>query len=118
MTSERRQLPHDWQWVELGTLFTEDRNQMQAGDEDFDILPFVGLENIESHTRRFVAESPAKAESTCFRFDQEQGDPLRVAFGARCVSDCSVFSSIGFQTGSEVPFSHPRCTLHKWASTV
>ncbi len=69
MTSTARQLPPDWQWMELGNLFEEERNQVQAGDPDFAGLPFVGLENIESHTRRFISESPAKAESTCFRFD-------------------------------------------------
>lgn len=70
MTSTARRLPADWQWVELGSLFEEDRMQVQAGEADFDSLPFMGLENIESHTRRFISESPAKAESTCFRFDQ------------------------------------------------
>jgi type I restriction enzyme S subunit len=70
MTATARQLPPDWQWVELGSLFEEERGQVQTGDADFDSLAFVGLENIESHTRRFILESPAKAESTCFRFDR------------------------------------------------
>jgi type I restriction enzyme S subunit len=70
MTATARQLPPDWQWVELGSLFEEERGQVHTGDADFDSLAFVGLENIESHTRRFISESPAKAESTCFRFDR------------------------------------------------
>lgn len=61
-------LPKDWKWEIFGNLIDEERIQVQAHEPIFKDLPFVGLENIKSHTREYTDEEYNPPTSTCFKF--------------------------------------------------
>jgi len=64
------ELPKGWKWIKLEKIFEEVKNQVQPYEEDFKTLPFVGLENVVSHTREYTDEEYNSPASTCFKFDE------------------------------------------------
>jgi type I restriction enzyme S subunit len=68
---EGDELPEGWRWGKLGSLFEINLQQIDESHPEFWLLPFLGLENIESHTRRFVQSEAdvREAQSASFRFD-------------------------------------------------
>jgi type I restriction enzyme S subunit len=64
------ELPKGWKWEKIGNIFEEEKNQVQPYEEDFKTLPFIGLENIVSHTREYTDEEYNPPSSTCFKFDE------------------------------------------------
>jgi type I restriction enzyme S subunit len=67
---EGDELPKGWKWEKIGNIFEEVKNQVQPNEEEFKTLPFVGLENVVSHTREYTDEEYNPPASTCFRFDE------------------------------------------------
>jgi type I restriction enzyme S subunit len=67
---EGDKLPEGWEWVELDSLFTIDKQQIDKSNTLFNSLYFIGLENIESDTRKYVPseENEENGSSTCFLF--------------------------------------------------
>jgi type I restriction enzyme S subunit len=58
---------HGWELLPLGEVVSLDRQQAMHMD-----LPYVGLEDIEGHTGRFVGPiGPRTVQSTTFRFTRE-----------------------------------------------
>jgi len=66
-----RKLPQNWRWEKLGNLFKVDKKQIDSSNPDFANLPFLGLENIEAHTRKYNRSETNQdtGESSCFLFD-------------------------------------------------
>jgi type I restriction enzyme S subunit len=71
MSDKKRKLPEGWRWEELGNLFTIDKQQIDPSDPSFYTLPFIGMENIESNTRKFIPNGNTEegGDSTCLLFD-------------------------------------------------
>lgn len=67
---ESYELPKGWRWEKIGNIFEEVKNQVQPYEEEFKTLPFVGLENVISHTRVYTDEEYNPPASTCFKFDE------------------------------------------------
>lgn len=67
---EGDELPRGWKWEKLEKIFEEVKNQVQPYEEEFKSLPFVGLENVISHTREYTDEEYNPPASTCFKFDE------------------------------------------------
>lgn len=67
---EGDELPKGWKWEKLEKIFEEVKNQVQPYEEEFKTLPFVGLENVVSHTREYTDEEYNPPASTCFKFDE------------------------------------------------
>lgn len=67
---EDDELPKGWKWEKIGNIFEEVKNQVQPNEENFKTLPFVGLENVVSHTREYTDEEYNPPASTCFKFDE------------------------------------------------
>jgi len=67
---EGDELPKGWKWEKLEKIFEEVKNQVQPYEDEFKTLPFVGLENIVSHTREYTDEEYNPPASTCFKFDE------------------------------------------------
>jgi len=67
---EGDELPKGWKWEKLEKIFEEVKNQVQPNEEEFKSLPFVGLENVISHTREYTDEEYNPPASTCFKFDE------------------------------------------------
>lgn len=67
---EGDELPKGWKWEKLDKIFEEVKNQVQPYEDEFKTLPFVGLENIVSHTREYTDEEYNPPASTCFKFDE------------------------------------------------
>ena len=67
---EGDELPEGWEWVELDSLFTIDKQQIDKSNTIFNSLQVIGLENIESDTRKYVPseENEENGSSTCFLF--------------------------------------------------
>jgi len=67
---EGDELPEGWVWAELDSLFTIDKQQINKSNTSFNDLQFIGLENIESDTRKYVPseENEENGSSTCFLF--------------------------------------------------
>ena len=60
-------MKHGWELLPLGEVVSLDRQQAMHMD-----LPYVGLEDIEGHTGRFVGPiGPRTVQSTTFRFTRE-----------------------------------------------
>lgn len=71
---EGDKLPAGWDLIELSSLFTIEKEQIDNSEPSFSSLPFIGMENIESHTRKFVASSESafeQGESTCLLFNSQ-----------------------------------------------
>lgn len=68
----KRKLPEGWRWEELGNLSVIEKEQIDRSNPLFFKLPFIGLENIESNTRRYVSNHDGNdtTEGTCFLFDE------------------------------------------------
>ena len=68
--TETKNLPEGWEWVELDSLFTIDKQQIDKSNTLFNSLQFIGLENIESDSRKYVpsGENEENGSSTCFLF--------------------------------------------------
>lgn len=71
MKNEKRKLPKGWRWEFLDNLFTIDKQQIDKSAPLFSKLSFIGLENIESNTRRFIPSenNEESGESTCYIFN-------------------------------------------------
>lgn len=72
--TENDKLPAGWDLIELSNLFTIEKEQIDNSDPSFSSLPFIGMENIESHTRKFVISAETvfeQGESTCLLFNSE-----------------------------------------------
>lgn len=69
---KEEKLQEGWKWIELDILFTVEKNQIDTTNPLFFTLPFIGMENIESNTRKFVPtlNSNGIGESSCFVFDE------------------------------------------------
>ena len=67
---EGDELPKGWKWEKLEKIFEEVKNQVQPYEDEFKTLPFVGLENVVSHTREYTDEEYNPPASTCFKFDE------------------------------------------------
>lgn len=67
---EGDELPKGWKWEKLEKIFEEVKNQVLPYEVDFKTLPFVGLENVVSHTRQYTDEEYNPPASTCFKFDE------------------------------------------------
>lgn len=67
----KRKLPQNWQWEKLGNLFKVDKKQIDSSNPSFENLPFLGLENIEANTRKYISSETSQdtGESSCFLFD-------------------------------------------------
>jgi len=66
-------LPSGWRWEIVDSLFNVAKEQIEPGDENYSKLPFIGLENIVSHTREYTEEEGSTIPaSTCFRFNEQQ----------------------------------------------
>ncbi|MDO9585482.1 MAG: restriction endonuclease subunit S [Syntrophales bacterium] len=67
----KRKLPQNWQWEKLGNLFNVDKKQIDSSNPSFVNLPFLGLENIEANTRKYISSETSQdtGESSCFLFD-------------------------------------------------
>jgi len=63
-------LPIGWKWEKLEKIFEEVKNQVLPYEDDFKTLPFVGLENVVSHTRQYTDEEYNPPASNCFKFDE------------------------------------------------
>lgn len=70
---EGDELPEGWKWEELGNLFTIEKQQINPFDESFYSLRFIGMENIESNTRKFIpnGNTEESGDSTCLLFDNK-----------------------------------------------
>jgi len=68
--NEGDELPNGWKWEKLDKIFQEVKNQVQPYEDEFKTLPFVGLENVVSHTREYTDEEYNPPASTCFKFDE------------------------------------------------
>ncbi|MBA3036289.1 MAG: hypothetical protein FP814_07320 [Desulfobacterium sp.] len=70
---EGDELPEGWKWEELGNLFTIEKQQINPFDESFYSLRFIGMENIESNTRKFIpnGNKEESGDSTCLLFDNK-----------------------------------------------
>jgi type I restriction enzyme S subunit len=68
--NEGDELPKGWKWEKLEKIFEEVKNQVLPYEEEFKTLPFVGLENVVSHTRLYTDEEYNPPASTCFKFDE------------------------------------------------
>lgn len=67
---EGDELPKGWKWEKLDKIFEEVKNQVQPYEDEFKTLPFIGLENVVSHTREYTDEEYNPPASTCFKFDE------------------------------------------------
>ncbi|MBS1949472.1 MAG: restriction endonuclease subunit S [Bacteroidetes bacterium] len=67
---EGDELPKGWKWEKLDKIFEEVKNQVQPYEDEFKTLPFIGLENVVSHTREYTDEEYNPPSSTCFKFDE------------------------------------------------
>jgi type I restriction enzyme S subunit len=69
---EGDKLPEGWKWEELSNLFTIEKQQVDRSNPLFSVLPFIGMENIESNTRKYVQNENTEesGDSTCFFFDE------------------------------------------------
>jgi type I restriction enzyme S subunit len=72
-SDKKRKLPEGWRWEELGNLFTIEKQQINPFDESFYLLRFIGMENIESNTRKFIpnGNTEESGDSTCLLFDNK-----------------------------------------------
>jgi type I restriction enzyme S subunit len=52
----------------LSELFDIDKSQTSKSDSGYSALPFIGLENIESHTKRYLPEFVSEPEGMCNLF--------------------------------------------------
>lgn len=71
--NKTKKLPEGWGWVELNSLFTIDKQQIDKSNTLFNSLQFIGLENIESDTRKYIPseENEENGGSTCFLFNNK-----------------------------------------------
>ena len=74
----------------LSDLFEVDKAQICKDETDYSKLQFIGLENIESHTKRYLPEFVSKPEGVCHRFSK----CFRFALGILPPVECFTASSI------------------------
>jgi type I restriction enzyme S subunit len=55
----------------LSDLLEVDKIQVNKGEPEYSKLKFIGLENIESHTKRYLPEFVSNPEGTCHRFTKD-----------------------------------------------
>lgn len=55
----------------LSDLFEIDKTQISKEDTEYSTLPFIGLENIESHSKRYLPELTSTPEGLCNRFSKK-----------------------------------------------
>lgn len=65
------ELPKGWKWEKLDNIFEDVKNQIQPYENEFHSLPFIGLENVVSHTREYSDAEYNSPASTCFMFDDK-----------------------------------------------
>ena len=53
----------------VAELFELCKNKIDTSDSDYRDLPFVGMENIESGSRRYLPQNLSVPEGLCYRFD-------------------------------------------------
>jgi type I restriction enzyme S subunit len=70
---EDDELPAGWRWEALENLFTIDNMQIDSSNPLFSVLPFIGMDNIESNTRRFIPNenNGQNGDSACFLFNDK-----------------------------------------------
>jgi len=66
-------IPEGWMLRKLGELFSIEKEQISIDDPSFNKLPFIGLENIEANSRRYIAnkDNSKEGKSTSFLFDDK-----------------------------------------------
>lgn len=69
---KEEKLPEGWQWIELDDIFAVEKKQIDTNNPSFFVFPFIGMENIESNTRKFVPtlNDNGIGESSCYLFDE------------------------------------------------
>lgn len=73
LENDGSELPEGWESVPLRELSTP--TSPRRDPQEFDRLPYVGMEQVESHTRRLLGTLPsAEMKSTAFHF--QEGDVL------------------------------------------
>ncbi|MFN8464583.1 MAG: restriction endonuclease subunit S [Caldilineaceae bacterium] len=75
MVLNRTELRAGWQWTTLGAIADPTRNRVNP--QNYPELPFVGMEHVESHTRRVLETVPAAT----MRSTAEQFQPGDVLYG-------------------------------------
>ena len=55
----------------LSDLFEIDKTQISKEDTEYSTLSFIGLENIESHSKRYLPELTSTPEGLCNRFSKK-----------------------------------------------
>ncbi len=62
-------LPKDWEWKKISTFLEVEKIQIERDNTEYSKLPFVGLENIKSHTREYTEEDGLNEPTgMCFKF--------------------------------------------------
>lgn len=71
--TEGDELPEGWRWELLENLFTIEKQQIDSSNPSFYTIPFIGMENIESNTRKFIpnGNTEESGDSTCLLFDNK-----------------------------------------------
>lgn len=72
---EKRKLPRGWRWTQLGDVCEESRCSIDGKSIEARELPYLSLENIESHSGKITLGSDrnsyTQGTSNCFRFECE-----------------------------------------------
>lgn len=72
IASDKNRISSGWKRISLNDLFEVDKQQIDVSADDFGRLPFIGMENIESHSMSYV-DAPSttidEGSGMCFRFD-------------------------------------------------
>lgn len=68
-----RNITEGWMLRKLGELFSIEKEQISIDDPLFNKLLFIGLENIEANSRRYIAnkDNSREGQSTSFLFDDK-----------------------------------------------
>ena len=74
MDMGKNKLPDGWKWVKLGDVCKEDRTTVSGNGNRAKVLPYLGLEHIESGTGRILVTPQDVPEhsgrSNTFAFDE------------------------------------------------
>lgn len=73
--TRRRELPQGWRWAQLGDVCEVSRCSIDGKSIEARELPYLSLENIESHSGKITLDSDpnsyTQGTSNCFRFECE-----------------------------------------------
>ena len=65
-------LPMGWEWKKISTFLEVEKIQIERDNAEYSKLPFVGLENIKSHTREYTVEDGLNEPiGMCFKFSKQ-----------------------------------------------